>query len=374
VAISYPWQQGQGFGLSKTSFLFTNRRKGNSVKKLAIGLSAIFLALSLVVPAMADFAPFFSLTMDTSWWEYGQEETGARADYDTICRDYSDLGRMESKKVYTHLYGTLRFEGGSLMVGQNYDPYTLTSSQVAPHLRYDLANGNEVGAADYFIGYGRLWDTGQNQVKMMLDNGLYVTAIQPEAIETGLAAATEADVTLPKMCLGWEVQSEGLYLNPGFAYNTFEVSRTGAFDDKDLDSWLLYVNAKLGLGPADLKGSVHYGQNLGNFGLLNREDAAYAQFDGDHIADSNCYGGYVQVAFPIDPTTITLGVGYTQSQNQALGPDADKQMSCFVQAKFPFSDNFWVVPEFSYYDRMEDASKQREPEAWFAGLVWEMGF
>ncbi len=85
-------------------------------------------------------------------------------------------------------------------------------------------------------------------------------------------------------------------------------------------------------------------------------------------------GGYVQAAVKVDPATIALGCGYTQSENDVLGNEEDEQMSYFVNAKIPMSDTFFVVPEFSYYDAMEDAMGNDEPEAWYLGLKWQMDF
>jgi hypothetical protein len=127
-----------------------------------------------------------------------------------------------------------------------------------------------------------------------------------------------------------------------------------------------------------VKFSVHYGQNLGEygFGLVNREEAANPNIDPvtADIEDSDCYGGYLQVAFPIDPATITLGWGYVQSENDVTGPDEDEQMSYFAQVKIPIADTFYVVPEFSFYDQMEDAHGCDETEAYFIGLMWRMDF
>jgi len=278
------------------------------------------------------------------------------------------------------LYGTWKFNGGSLMVGQNYNPYTFISDQMAPRLKDLGGNHANIDAENYFIGYGCLWDSRQPQIKVTLDSGLYLAAIQPDA-EAGpynaMVDLGEAD--LPKLCVGWEIKQDNMFLNPGFAWNQIQATVDGVLDEEDLDSWLLYVNAKLALGPADVKGSLHYGQNVGNFGLWNREGAAYAQVDGNSFEDSDSYGGYVQCAFPLDPATITLGVGYTTSENDMLSDgDEDDQMSYFVNAKIPFADKFWVIPEISYYDHGDDAVAGSDtadgPEAWFAGALLRMDF
>jgi len=396
------------------------------MKKIAVSLLVLTLAVFLAVPAMAEFEPYASLRVITGWYDVDDEDAlGASKTTDDLFWELGNFSRFGAKFIsgdlsghvefgikgdgrgandtYDRLlYGTWKFEGGSLMVGQNYTPYTFISAQIAPrvdlHTRDSKAGtARDIDGENYFIGYGCLWDSRQPQIRVKLDNGLYVALIQPEKSSAGdLNAAfvnagvdpgdVDVESDLPKMVIGYEFKTEGLMLNPGFGYNTYEVD-TEKVGDEDIDSWLLYLNGKAGLGMVDLQWSIHYGQNLGDYGLWSREDAAYAQFEADgDIEDSDCYGGYVQVAIPIDPATITLGVGYTQSENDEMivydpktkkyirDDDEDEQMSYFVQAKIPVTDNFWVVPEFSYYDHMEDATGEDEPTSWFAGLMWRMDF
>ena len=372
------------------------------MKKLAIGFLAITLVALFAMPAMAEFQPYGSMRLAVGWWDVDFNDD-ADSDYDTIMVELGDFSRFGAKwtgeelsghvefglkgdgrggnSAYSRLlYGTWKFDGGSLMVGQNYDPYTFISDQMAPRLKELGGNHAEIDAENYFIGYGCLWDSRQPQVKLTLDSGLYFAAIQPDTDDGGLDV-DHGDADLPKLCVGWEIKGDNLFLNPGFAYNSIEASKEGIMEEEDLDSWLCYLNGKFALGPADIKGSIHYGQNLGNFGLWNREAAAYAKVDGDDFEDSDCYGGYIQLAFPLDPATITLGVGYTESENDAYGDgDEDDQMSYFVNAKIPFADNFWVIPEFSYYDHGDDYVEgdvndwEDGPTAWFAGALLRMDF
>jgi len=387
------------------------------MKKLVIGFLAITLVALFAMPAVAGFEPHASLRVAVGWWDFDPEDAAGNTaegglvdlnikdrDYETIMIELGDFSRFGAKwtggdlsahfelglkgdgrggnSAYSRLlYGTWKFKGGSLMVGQNYDPYTFISDQMAPRLA-DLGGQHvrEIDAENLFIGYGCLWDSRQPQIKLILDSGLYLAAIQPDT-EDGDLDVDHGDADLPKLCVGWEIKRDNLFLNPGFAYNSIEASKEGIMDEEDLDSWLCYLNGKFALGPADIKGSIHYGQNLGNFGLWNREAAAYAKVDGDDFEDSDCYGGYVQLAFPLDPATITLGVGYTESENDAWGDgDEDDQMSYFINAKIPFTDNFWVIPEFSYYDHGDDFVEsdvndwEDGPTAWFAGALLRMDF
>lgn len=385
------------------------------MKKIAVSLLALTLAVFLAVPATAEFKPYGSVRLLTGWWDLEANDAGPGKplhDPDNPINDDEDLvwelsdisrfgakfktgdlgGRVEfglkgdgrsNNGVSTRLlYGTWDFGGGTLLVGQEWTPYTFTSAQIAPRYNID-GNHPTINSENTFIGYGCLWNSRQPQIELKLDNGFYVALIQPEtksSVKTGLPGLApgvdvDEDTTIPKICIGYEFKTEGLMLSPGFGYNTYEADIDALDCSEDIDSYLFYLNGKAALGMADLQWSVHYGQNLGDFGLWNREDAAYAHIDTDgNIEDSDCYGGYLQVAFNIGPPTITLGYGYVQSENDVAGDDEDEQQSYFIQAKIPIADTFYVVPEFSFYDQMEDANGNDEPQAWFAGLLWRMDF
>jgi hypothetical protein len=55
-------------------------------------------------------------------------------------------------------------------------------------------------------------------------------------------------------------------------------------------------------------------------------------------------------------------------------------MSYFINAKLPLADNFWIIPEISFYDHGddavfgEDADTEDGAEAWFAGALLRMDF
>jgi hypothetical protein len=188
------------------------------------------------------------------------------------------------------------------------------------------------------------------------------------------------------MVLGYDLKMENLFLGSGIAYNRYYYE-DGAFDEW-INCYLIYLKGKAALGMVDLQWNLHYGQNLGDFGLWNRENAAYAQVDavGNDIENSKCYGGYLQVAIPVDPVKIRVGYGYVRSQNDETivydpatlqfvrNDEVDAQRSFFVNAKLPIADTFFVVPEYSYYDQMDNAAGVEEDDAWYAGLMWRMDF
>ena len=379
------------------------------MKRISIALLALTLAVLLAAPAMAaGITPYGSMRLGTYWtnhdfndygpaWTADNDDGGLMIDIATISRFGAkgqatdniygavELGLIggqneveystDSLKVYTRLlYGKWDFGGGTLTVGQDYTPVTYTSSQQGIGV-FDDVNAQSYDLQNAFIGTGTLWDSRRPQIRLNLDNGFYVAAIQTEDGAAGLAGDT--DVILPKMVTGFNFKSEGLYLGPGVAFNTYNYDN-GVFDDS-ITSWFLFMHGKVDLGAAALKFTGHYGENLGDYGISGRNnaygaDASRAVVTGDDVENAACFGGWLQAAFALDPGTLTLGWGYSSSENEDVGDDADALMGVFVNYKIPITDIFSVTPEFDYWDGLDDESGNEDPDHWALGATWQIDF
>jgi len=194
----------------------------------------------------------------------------------------------------------------------------------------------------------------------------------------------DIDVVMPKIALGWDYKAEGIHLRPGFAYNTFSVEEAapGTFDE-NIDAWLLHLHGKVNVGSTTLKGTVHYGENLWNYGISGRKNpwdpginAASAQVKSNGgIEDAECWGGFIEAAIPFDPYTLTLGWGYSSSEVDIAPVDnADELMGLFVNLKIPIADSFTVTPEIGFWDGMENSAGTDDPDHWYVGATFQMDF
>ncbi|MBW2259044.1 MAG: hypothetical protein JRF18_01140 [Deltaproteobacteria bacterium] len=305
--------------------------------------------------------------------EMGMRGNENRAGYDTT---FGGAVPYYNRQIYTRLlYGKWDFGAGNLIVGQDYTLPTYPSAQQAPGV-FDLQNG--------FIGVGTLWDRRYPQVKVVLDNGLTFLAAQtfdgigPSggfAPPAGTLAGGNSDVIIPKLQVAWDVRREGWYIGPGIGYNTYKYDDTavgGTFDD-DIDSYVAFLKGSWDPGPVAFRFTVHYGENLSNFGILGRKNAN-AVVVNNSVQDAECWGGYLQAAFKVDPTTITVGWGYSSSDNDASGPEADELMGIFVNCKVPIAETFFIVPEFSWWDGMDNAMGIEDPDSWHLGILWQADF
>ena len=396
------------------------------MKKFAVILLALGLVAAFTLPAMAEgITPYASVRLGTFWadhdfnnynpsWTNDSDDGGWLMDVGDFSRfgakgTVGDIyGQVElglvgvenqsertstNNDVYTRLlFGRWDFGSGTLTVGQDYTPTTYISGQEGPGIFDDLNTPQSYDLQNYFIGVGCLWDSRRPQIRVNLDNGFYFAIVKPEdaaAPEGNVNGGGDVDVTLPKMLIGFDYKTEGLYISPGFTYNTYDYDDKGApvggtFDD-DITSWILFVKSKIDLGTAVLKVAVHYGENLGDYGISGRTNPyrdtydaskAYVKSDGS-VEDAECWGGYLDVAIPVDPYTIGLGVGYSASKNDGFGTGYDNEddlMGYYVNCKIPITDNFTVTPEFDYWDGMKNEADQDDPEHWYLGATWQIDF
>jgi hypothetical protein len=256
---------------------------------------------------------------------------------------------------------------------------------------FDDHNSQSYDLQNAFIGAGALWDSRRPQIRVNLDNGLYLAVIQTEDHNepVGLGAPgtnVDLDVEIPKIALGWDYKAESFHLRPGFAYNTFSMEEAGPGTfDENIDAWLLHLHGKVNVGSTTLKGTVHYGENLWNYGISGRKNpwdslnAASAAIDSDgDIEDAECWGGFIEAAIPFDPYTLTLGWGYSSSEvdvdTAPLNDNADELMGYFVNVKIPIADSFSATPEFGFWDGMENSAGEDDPNHWYVGITWQMDF
>ncbi len=372
-----------------------------------IGL-VFMLAVLLAMPVMAAKAEksatiYGSVRMATWWGVYDAPSNSTVDDDEDLIWDLQGNSRLGAKvkigslsgryelglpgaggsnNTYTRLiYGAWNFGGGSLLIGQTYTPAAWFSNQAA--------------MGDWgFIGYGFMYDGRQPQIKLST-GGFYVALVRPST--AGMPEGTAIDTTLPKIYIGYDMKAGNFFLGPGFMYNTFNAELNN-FDD-DIASWAIYLKGKANFGAVNLKFSGYYGVNLGNAGIAGPSDSAVLVPTATATAttfavnpatgaieastettaldysveDTTTWGGYLQVGFKAGTIGITLGYGYAVSDNDTYG-DPDAHQSYFIQANIPFTKGFFIVPEFSYFDEMDDTNGCEEADMWFLGAKWQLNF
>lgn len=367
--------------------------------KKVVTIAAAGALTALAVPAMADMTPYASVRLATFYntnqaaYNVGAAQPDTNTDFDLRNQSNSRFGakfadgklagQVEfglglgngggNTTVYTRLiYGTYKFDFGTLLVGQAYTPYTVLTEQVA-----NDDNGN--------IGYGALYDGRQAQIKLSLNNGLYVAAIRAngKAASTATAPAdavgtvAASETYIPKLNVGYEGKAGNFAFGAGVLGQTYKL----VLNDKQVNSLLGYFHGKVVAGPADVGFNVGIGQNLGDMGLS--EGLAAAALATTDVENNLTVSAMATVGYTVSPTVkLNAGLAYmTTDGKTAAGADfakADNKMAAFVNTNITIAKNFTITPEFTYFDNLDDNSAtnvaMKGAKTYIYGAKWMMNF
>jgi hypothetical protein len=243
-------------------------------------------------------------------------------------------GSNGGNSIYTRLmYGTYKFGSGTLLIGQTYNPWTMFADQV-------------YGSDNDLIGFGALYDSRQPQIKITLDNGLYITLVKTNDGSDLVAGSVQYN-QIPKIGVGYNGKAGNTTFGAGFAYNTYKEKNDAANWDEDVNSFLIYARATVSVGAVTAKTQVHYGQNLKNFGISGRPNGAATLNATGGIDNTDGWGGFAQVGVKVSQTaSVVAGAGFTRDKQADTDYD---QTSVFIQAPIEIAPHFHVVPEFDYF-------------------------
>ena len=276
-------------------------------------------------------------------------------------------GNAESNFVYTrHLYGVYKFAGGSLLVGQTYSPYVFLSTQVAL---------GEYG----FLGWGATDDLRQPQIKLTLDNGLYLDLINPKTVPVARVSGTLKSF-LPKVALGFNGRFQNLRGGIGFAYNGYSDKDAALGFSKTINSYFAYLHGVIDLKPFDLGLALHFGQNLKNFGIKGRTSFAVYDAATNGLQNTCSYGSWLQLGYlPTPKIRCNAGVGYVHEHNKLWTNKDIAKIAYFVNTQIHIAKDFMIVPEVDYFQYFKGYTNtlfagDAAEHAWTYGAKWQMDF
>lgn len=353
----------------------------NFKKVVTIAATAGALA-ALAVPAMAEFTPYGSVRMTTFFNTVDTTAAGSNTDFEEGLQGNSRLGinfttgaiggRVELGVSNTgvstrHMYGTYKFDMGTLLIGQTENPYYFISSSVAKN--ENVSNG-----------LGSLWDTRQPQIKLTLNNGFYVAAIMPSSNTGGALAPATTENYLPKMNVGYEGKAGNFAYGAGAVGQTYKVQLPSGATTDTVTSLMGYFHGTLAAGPAQLKFNLGVGQNMGNMGFVAASSGNAADKNimlGND--DTMSYEGFVEGSYKLTPmVTVAAGVGYAADDNDQYAK-VDNRMQIFVNAPITIAKGFSITPELSYFDQLDDSvagatSATDGKKEYLVGAKWMMNF
>ncbi len=317
------------------------------MKKLVLALAAVAM---IATPALADVTPYGSARVAAVYGSFddgtdtttalnillqGNSRFGIKASTGDV------TGRIEfGTGVNTRLlYGTVKLGAGTFLVGQSYTPQTKFSNQA---LNQDLG----------FIGFGALYDGRQPMLKYDMDMGLYFAAIENDQL------VADGDL-IPKLVVGFKGKAGSFTYNAGLGYQKYE-----EVGGDNVSSYILYVCGDAKFGEMGFIYGLHYGQNLGDYGILGRSNS-----DSWNGGDSTGYG----LMFEMDVAGFAFGAGYTADEADAA-LETDAQAALFVNYTSQIAKGFKIVPEITYIDFLDDAAGATEGTVVLVGAKFQMDF
>lgn len=343
------------------------------MKKVIVVLAALALMTGSAYAAQWDFygsarvGTFWSDTdtisgadNDVQYSEYlqGNARVGAKVKVSDELTGRFEYGASGGNANIRLLYGEWDFGAGKLKVGQDYTPLVwLWSNQV-----YESDEG--------LLKEGALYSGRQAQVCLTF-GGLKLAFLDPNTTITGGASN---QVIIPAIEVAYTLDLDMIELDFAAGYSTFEATVGG--EDEDVDSYVVALGAQFNMAGFFMKGDVYYGENAGNLISIsvdgdNRGGDGFAQIAGGELLDNECIGFMLVAGYKInDIFTVEAGYGFTQTELDVDGSEADESATYYVNTTINLAPGVFVVPEVGFFDGKED----NDTEILYYGMKWQINF
>jgi hypothetical protein len=280
------------------------------------------------------------------------------------------------------------------LVGKDYTPIDqFISGQVFDADLGLLGVGTMYGAriGQVALGFGGF------EIAFITPDSPDIDAVTPAGL---VATGGDVDEYLPKIEAKYEMTMDAFNwaVRGGFqTYTIQDVVGTGGTNDVDVTSYIVGADAGFNFGPAYVKGSASYGQNVGNanwnlpgenygHGAEGAVDAdgnpdsqmmtGYAYWDGDDSTkDTNTIMAALVAGFKMtDMLTFEVGGGWRRDEFDVNGLDDTDVYAIYGQAVVGLAPGVWIIPEAGYFDYGDDILGNDAGSRWYAGAKWQIDF
>lgn len=293
----------------------------------------------------------------------GNSRLNLKVDYGKVSGFYE--AAISSDITTRHAYISYDMGGGNgLLIGRTW-------SLLALHF-----NEQRLLNDDALFGAGNLYSGRNPQVRYTCkesDNITFNVALEDNNASTpqGLTKSYVADELTPALLANLVYTlSNTVTLIPSCLVQLYEL-KGSTYGAKDIDvlSWALALDGIVKADSLTLDFEAWYGQNVGMFAdafdlrpsqKTSTFGAPTANLLDTDIDDVNSFGGWAQLAIPVDQVTIYTGAGYQQAEVEGPGATYESEISTwgiFVSCKYNLTKQFYIQPEIAYFDWGNDAQK-----------------
>lgn len=301
----------------------------------------------------------------TSWDLQDNSRFGAKASAGDISANvemgyFIDAGSNKQAFRVRHLNARWNFGAGDVLVGQAWAPTVFfPSNQVA-------------GWDNGFLSYGAP-AMRVPQVTFRF-SGFTIGLLSPNtSTGTGAPGGAATQATLPKIEVKYLGTFGPMKLHVAGGWNSVnDVSATN--NTVSVTSYLFNAMLTYAAGPFKVTGAFAYGVNGGqydnSFGAVDDD----GNWSGTEFKDNTAWAGQLVFGYTVnDMVGLELGYAYVTSSDDGATND-DTAQSYYFQVPLTLADGVFIVPEFTVFDKMENAAKAKEGQEQHIGAKFQINF
>jgi hypothetical protein len=362
------------------------------VKKTFLILVLLVFATSVFA---ADWGLWGSLRFATFW--VSQDDMGDK-DSDT---DLRDMGLQDNSRIganvkvnerfsaYLELavrgsrygnvvatrqfFGTYDFGPAKIHIGQMYTP-----TDVLP---FDQVTINDLD----LLGWGAFY-TGRQEAILLEMSNLRFGIVRPSVPRDEDITFDNFDINLPRLEADYTLKIDPVSARFFGAFQTIQDDNND-IGKNDINSYVVGVEINGRRGIVGFAATGYYGRNTyfmsasGPFDYYD-SNASFKKLPTTENEDFEDYGGAAAIMlYPTEKIKLEVGAGYSATDNDMF-QKADNQFSVYGNVKYTIAQGFFVQPEVSYYDYLDDIGEEDNgkwkkkdggSELYF-GAKWQMDF
>lgn len=324
---------------------------------------------------------------ELEWGLQGNSRIGANVKFNDQIGGRFEYGSGPNLRL---LYGTYNFDGGQILLGQQYAPSTSFYSNSV----YD-GDGDLLGVGQFYIGRVPMVQLKMAGFKVALitptsgaSMGGVVTSerVYPSEFDSlwadpadipyvDVAASTSPEYTWPKIEVSYQYKADQFFLDVFGGYQTYKELDT-SIGSKDVDAYVLGFGGGFDFGAMYLKAGLHFSQNQGNYGAYNPAGMVdESVIANGKVIDNDGFGYLVVLGYKAsDAVTLEAGYGSEENELDMAGAHKDQTVQYYANLSYTITPGFFIVPEIGFIDFKNSASGSDQGDFTYGGLKWQINF